>query len=119
MKYGLTDRHLKIICDIFKKYPTIRQVLLYGSRAKGNYHDGSDIDMTIINDGPFSFSDLTAVMNDFEESELPHLVDLSQFSTLTNEQLTDHIKRVGKTIYERESQQDSTELRYSENSTGS
>jgi uncharacterized protein len=100
-EFGLTDNHLKIIRSIFSRFSSIQRVILYGSRAKGNYRPGSDIDMTIISDGPFDFSDLTSVMNEFEESDLPYLTDLSLFSTLTNEHLIDHIKRMGKIIYER------------------
>ena len=47
MQYGLSDRTLNTLHAIFCKYPGVRQAVLYGSRAKGNYHGGSDIDLSL------------------------------------------------------------------------
>ena len=49
--YGLTERDFKTITDILKKYPDIGEVRLFGSRAKGNYKHGSDIDIAVMNEG--------------------------------------------------------------------
>lgn len=45
-KFGLNEQSIRIITDILKKYPEIEQAIIYGSRAKGNYRIGSDIDLT-------------------------------------------------------------------------
>jgi predicted nucleotidyltransferase len=39
--------------DVFKKYPTIRAVYLFGSIASGNLHSESDLDLAVISDDPF------------------------------------------------------------------
>ena len=70
-----------------------------GSRAKGNFKPGSDIDMTIVADPTFDFSALAKVNTMFHESSLPYLYDISDFSKLTNPDLIEHIKRFGKVIY--------------------
>lgn len=44
MKYGLKDSDLNLIINIFRNYKNIDKVVLYGSRAKGNYKFNSDID---------------------------------------------------------------------------
>ena len=100
-EFGLSANSMAIIHDIYAKYPQIAKVIVYGSRAKGNYREGSDIDMTIIADGEFTLSDRLHVMNDFDDSMLPYLVDISDFSELQNQDLIDHIRRRGKIIYER------------------
>ena len=46
-KYGLKQKTIKSIQQALSKFPSIDQVILYGSRAKGNYRTGSDIDITI------------------------------------------------------------------------
>jgi len=46
-KFGLKAKHIAAIRNAFRQYPSIEQVVLYGSRAKGNYRTGSDIDLTI------------------------------------------------------------------------
>ncbi len=103
-KFGLSANSMSIISNIYKKYPQIEKVILYGSRAKGNYREGSDIDMTIISDGEFTHNDLTHVINDFDDSMLPYLTDISIFSELQNPDLIDHIQRRGKVLYSREKQ---------------
>ena len=47
MKYGLSDQVITKIIDVFTKFPEVKEVILYGSRAKGNYKRGSDIDLAI------------------------------------------------------------------------
>jgi len=51
--YGLSDRTLNTLGALFRKYPGIEGVTLYGSRAKGTYRNGSDIDITLHTDGTF------------------------------------------------------------------
>jgi len=46
--YGLKDIHIKKIHAVFSIYSNIEKVILYGSRAKGNYRIGSDIDLVLI-----------------------------------------------------------------------
>jgi uncharacterized protein len=43
-KYGLPERTLNTLNSIFRKYPEIKEVILYDSRTKENYRPGSDID---------------------------------------------------------------------------
>ena len=92
---------MECIRSIYALFPSIERVILYGSRANGNFREGSDIDMTIVADKSFDFSDLAKVENLFYESPLPYLVDISDFSKLKNEDLISHIKKCGKVLYER------------------
>ena len=99
MQYGLPDRTLKTLYSIFCKYPGINQVILYGSRAKGNFRNGSDIDLSIKTGGKFTFSDLLRITGDFDDSDMPYFVDVSIYDKLTNPDLKAHIDRVGKVLY--------------------
>jgi hypothetical protein len=47
MKYGLPDITLNTFDSIFRAYPGIREDVLYGSRANGNYRRSSDIDISL------------------------------------------------------------------------
>ena len=99
MKYGLSERTLKTLDSIFRMYPGIKEVVLYGSRAKGNYRPGSDIDITLKTTSVFCWNDLLRISGNFEDSDIPYFVDVSIYDTLRNSDLTDHIDRVGKVLY--------------------
>lgn len=95
---GLNERDLSTFDVIFKKFPSIKLVHLFGSRAKGNYKVGSDVDLAIMNSG-VDTETLAKLKGSFEESSLPYLVDVVDFTTLKNEEFREHISRVGLEFY--------------------
>ena len=99
MEYGLPDRTLDTLTAIFRKYPGIRQAILYGSRAKGNYRNGSDIDLSLKTENNFDFTSLLQIAGDFDDSDIPYLIDVSVYDDLSNNELKAHIDRVGKVLY--------------------
>lgn len=101
MKYGLSEDALAVLFAYFKKHNGIQKVILYGSRALGTYRAGSDIDITLVTDANFTFTDLFGLKMDLEDSELPYLFDVSIFDKLKNSNLSTHINNAGKIIYER------------------
>ncbi|MBR4631305.1 MAG: nucleotidyltransferase domain-containing protein [Treponema sp.] len=100
-EFGLSENSMAIINGIYSKFPQIEKVICYGSRAMGTFREGSDIDMTIVADGDFSHEDLLDIAGLFDDSMLPYLVDVSDFSKLKNADLIDHINRRGKILYQR------------------
>lgn len=100
MKYGLKDDVLESIINVFTKNFKIKKVLLYGSRAKGNYKNGSDIDLTLIGKD-IDILELNNILLELDELYLPYSFDISIFEKIENKELIDHINRVGITIYER------------------
>ena len=99
MEYGLSERTFSTLYSIFKKYPGIKQVILYGSRAKGKYRRGSDIDLALKTDDTFSRTNLLRIAGDFDDSDLPYFVDVSIYDKISNPDLKTHIDRVGKVLY--------------------
>ena len=99
MKYGLSDKTLNTLDLIFRKYPGIKQCIIYGSRAKGNYRNGSDIDLSLKTGDNFSFTDLLRISGDFDDSDLPYFIDVSIYDDISNTELKAHIDRVGKILY--------------------
>ena len=77
-------------------------VVLYGSRAKGNFTPGSDIDLTIIESG-LSLHDLLRIENQLDDLLLPYTIDLSLYRLLDHPGLVEHIRRVGIPFYMRSS----------------
>lgn len=96
--YGLPLTDINRLIGVFLKYPNIRKVLLYGSRAKGNYRIGSDIDLCIEGD-LLNLTHLLAIENELDDLLLPWKIDLSLKHQIENQDLLSHINRIGIVIY--------------------
>ncbi len=101
--FGLSVDTLRCIKKLFSKFPKIQKVILYGSRAKGNYEKGSDIDITLIGKGLTLDNSIYPLMKELDELYLPYKFDISILNQLENTDLIDHILRVGKTFYQKKS----------------
>ncbi|MCE2706243.1 MAG: nucleotidyltransferase domain-containing protein [Proteobacteria bacterium] len=104
MKFGLPDKTIDMIHGVFKKYKQIDKAVLYGSRAKGNYKNGSDIDLTLFGDG-LDYKLQMDIFDDLDELLLPYMIDLSVYYDISNDELKEHIDRVGVVFYERKVKQ--------------
>ena len=100
MNCGLKDIELNKLNILFSKYSDIEKVVLYGSRAKGNYKMFSDVDITLMGNN-LSFYLRTKLAIDIDYLLLPYQFDISIFSLLSNPDLIEHIQRVGITIYQK------------------
>jgi predicted nucleotidyltransferase len=99
MEFGLSENTCATIRKILDQHPMIEKAVIYGSRAKGNYKNGSDIDMTLIGDA-LDFKTLSEIAGALDDSDIPYTVDLSLFEKIENPALREHIERVGKVFYE-------------------
>lgn len=96
MRFGLPESAIARICAVFAAHPEIEKAVLYGSRAKGNFKPGSDIDLTLYGSG------LThALLVELDDLLLPWMIDLSLFASLNHSALQEHIERVGEVFYQR------------------
>ena len=103
MKYGLSDSAISKIQSVFARFPAIEKTVLYGSRAKGNYKPGSDIDLTLFGDD-LTEKILGDVFFELDDLLLPYMIDLSIFEHIDNVNLREHIERVGVIFYEKMSE---------------
>lgn len=100
MKFGLSITTIEKMNAVFACFPEIEKAILYGSRAKGNFKRGSDVDLTLCGDA--ITPDVRAkVASALDDLLLPYTIDLSVFNTLNHTELREHIERVGVTFYER------------------
>ena len=76
--YGLTDRELALMDSYFSQIANLEKVILYGSRAKGNYKKFSDVDITLLGK-EIGVSDLFKLQDLLYESDLPYMYDVSLF----------------------------------------
>lgn len=100
MPFGLPDTAIEAICAVFKQHQQIETVVLYGSRAKGTFKNGSDIDLALKGD-PIEPSQINRIDNELDELLLPWMFDLTIYADIGNQDLIDHINRVGIILYQR------------------
>ena len=98
MTFGLSENTISKIRKIFLQFPEIDEAILYGSRAKGNFKTGSDIDISLRGDG-LNLEVLAKVSAQLDDLSIPYQIDLSIFGEIKNTHLLDHIHRVGKVFF--------------------
>lgn len=99
-QYGLKKEIQEKIKEIFARYEQVEEVVIYGSRVKGNYKPGSDIDLTLKGQR-LDLKILNRISLDIDDLLLPYTFDLSIFSHISNPDFLDHIKRVGLVFYKK------------------
>ena len=98
IKYGLSENIINEIIFILSKYNKIESVLLFGSRAKGNYTNGSDIDLAVkAND--LTFDEFIKIQTELDQLELIYKIDFIDYAKINEPALKSHIDRDGKIIY--------------------
>lgn len=100
-RFGLKETIIQKICAVLATYPQVEQAILYGSRAKGNYKNGSDIDLTLSGNADLTVKILYHILSDLDELLLPYTIDLSILSHIQDPDLLGHIQRVGQTFYQK------------------
>ena len=93
-RFGLPNHVLDMLTSLFARYKSIHRVIIYGSRAMGNYRLGSDIDICIDAD-ELSLTQLLNIENQIDDLLLPWKVDLVLKHTIDNPNLLQHINDVG------------------------
>lgn len=101
MEFGLPAATIQKIRTVFSAFPAIERAVIFGSRAKGNYKTGSDIDLTLFGE-KLAFDILADVLDTLDELLLPYTFDISLYAKIDNPALREHIDRVGKIFYETE-----------------
>ncbi len=108
LDHGLPHKAVASINKVFSQFPEIEKVILYGSRAMGNYRYGSDIDLTILGAG-VKHETLYLISHKLDDLYLPYKIDLSIYHRISNSDLNNHINRVGTDFYESVATRDKSE----------
>ncbi len=96
--FGLSDKITKKIEQVFESNPKVAKAFVFGSRAKGNYKEGSDIDIAVKGQD-LNFNDVLGLIGKLDNLDLPYKIDLINYHTINEADLKDHIDRVGIELY--------------------
>lgn len=95
---GINTSDLVEINAILEKFPAVTEAIVFGSRAKGNYKPGSDVDIALKGNA-LDLSTLLSISYMLNETTMmPYTFDVVNYDTLLSPDLIDHINRVGITI---------------------
>lgn len=100
MEFGLKQETIENIKQVFVTFSEIEKVILYGSRAKGTSKPASDIDLIFVGK-KLDIKLLHEISLELDDLFLPYIFDISLYQEITNEDLLDHLNRVGKLFYEK------------------
>lgn len=95
--FGLPERTINELTRFFKSRPDIEKVVIFGSRAKGNYRNGSDIDFAVWSDDEY----LYRLSSDLYDLPTPYKFDVVDYKKLTHEGMKKSIDTDGILFYEK------------------
>lgn len=95
--FGLNEKTIEILNGYFSQIPEISIVKVYGSRAMGTYRKGSDIDFAVY--GTIDKDLVRKISFEIDELNTPYMFDITDYATIQNEKLKEHINKYGKVFY--------------------
>jgi len=99
--YGLTDKSYQELMQILASIPEIEEVIIYGSRARGDYWRASDVDLSI--KGSEFNKHTLAILNDkLYNSHIPQYFDTHVYASIKNPQFKANVDREGKVLYNKQ-----------------
>jgi len=91
--FGLSPRDFKLLIDILSMHSNnLLRVSLFGSRARGDYQSGSDIDLAVLYRDP---TKAYLLYDAFNQSTLPYKVDLIDLALEKDTPLNTFIEKEG------------------------
>ncbi len=98
--FGLKEKEIAAIVAVFSAFPGLEKVVLFGSRARNTFRNGSDLDFALYGSG----LDNKAIRNieeNLDDLFLPYKVDLLIYREINSYALKNRIDEEGVTFYER------------------
>lgn len=92
--YGLSNKIVDEIVNIKKKYKV--EVLIFGSRARGDYQENSDIDIAIKTN--VNKETKYKIIDDFDKIDIIYKIDLVFIQNINNKEFLKSILMEGKEI---------------------
>ena len=97
--FGLREDDLENIIAVLQQHKKVEEALIFGSRAKGNYKNGSDVDIALKGTKLDwnTANDIGYILN--EETQMPYKFDVLNYDNIANKDLTEHINRTAISFY--------------------
>jgi predicted nucleotidyltransferase len=94
---GLQQQECNLFGTVFARYPQIRRVCVFGSRALGTHRPNSDVDLVAF--GTLDRATAARIAQELDALPLPYLVDFVVYDEIISTPLRQHIDTVAQQIY--------------------
>lgn len=97
-QFGLSERIVDSLRDVFARYPMVRKAVMYGSRAAGSHRSYSDIDIAVMAPA-MQDRDFSALWNELDDLPILFRLDVVHFERVSNPRLRQNIIAEGVVLY--------------------
>lgn len=101
MSFGLKNKDIKRIKDVFHLHNKVNEVLIFGSRAMGTERLGSDIDLAVKGEH-IDIADILKIRTQLDELRIAYECDVVDYNTIKTPEFKEHIDKHGIVFYQRE-----------------
>ncbi|NJN28823.1 MAG: nucleotidyltransferase domain-containing protein [Cyclobacteriaceae bacterium] len=98
MMFGLPDEFLRTVMMFGETQASIEAIILFGSRATGNYRSGSDVDL-ILKGRNLGIDDVIQFEKQLEKLDSLNTFDILIFDRIASADLIRRIEKTGITLY--------------------
>ncbi|MBI5815458.1 MAG: nucleotidyltransferase domain-containing protein [Nitrospinae bacterium] len=97
-RFGVSEDILGKISGVMAKFHGVRKAVIYGSRARGDFKNQSDIDIAVYAPG-MSHADFLALLSALDDLPVIFQIQAVHFDTLENNGIKGKIERDGVEFY--------------------
>ncbi|MEJ6949641.1 nucleotidyltransferase domain-containing protein [Natronospora cellulosivora (SeqCode)] len=102
-KFGISEDIFRKIVGTIEKFPSIEQVYVFGSRARGDFSKGSDLDLALSGENITS-KEVNLLQDALDNLNTIISIDIVNIDEIEKEKLSNNIKKEGVLIYDRKRQ---------------
>jgi uncharacterized protein len=96
---GLSEEDLAAIISILDRHRGVEEALIFGSRAKGNFKHGSDVDLAV-KGAAITHEVIVSISSELnEETNMPYRFDVVNFHSIESRELLEDINLLGVRMY--------------------
>jgi predicted nucleotidyltransferase len=100
MQFGLEEKDLDLIKNIFSNFIEIEEVIIFGSRATGTEKINSDIDLALKGKN-INFETILEITNELDELPVAYTFDVLDYDKI-NSEIKEQIDKNGKIFFKKE-----------------
>jgi len=101
-EFGFRKKDMDFMTHLFQGHPEIEKVIIFGSRGRGDFEHGSDVDLAL-EGKEITFETVSSIHTSLEQESPTYLwFDILSLNTLKNQKLKEQIVKYGKVFYRRE-----------------